>query len=80
MTFSRLGGRAKNLTFAMDSINIHHKLKRQSARLAQSVEHETLNLRVVGSSPTLGVIFFSRFYCAVKYSVLITSFIVYLGL
>ena len=26
-----------------------------SARLAQSVEHETLNLRVVGSSPTLGV-------------------------
>ena len=29
-----------------------------SARLAQSVEHETLNLRVVGSSPTLGVVFF----------------------
>ena len=27
------------------------------ARLAQSVEHETLNLGVVGSSPTLGVIF-----------------------
>ena len=27
----------------------------QQARLAQSVEHETLNLRVVGSSPTLGV-------------------------
>ncbi len=26
-----------------------------AARLAQSVEHETLNLRVVGSSPTLGV-------------------------
>ena len=25
-----------------------------SARLAQSVEHETLNLGVVGSSPTLG--------------------------
>ena len=24
------------------------------ARLAQAVEHETLNLRVVGSSPTLG--------------------------
>ena len=24
------------------------------ARLAQSVEHQTLNLRVVGSSPTLG--------------------------
>ena len=29
-----------------------------TARLAQSVEHETLNLRVVGSSPTLGVRFF----------------------
>ena len=28
------------------------------ARLAQSVEHETLNLRVVGSSPTLGEHFF----------------------
>ena len=28
--------------------------KTASARLAQSVEHETLNLRVVGSSPTLG--------------------------
>merc|ERR1711994_22406 len=27
------------------------------ARLAQSVEHETLNLRVVGSSPTLGANF-----------------------
>ena len=34
------------------------------ARLAQSVEHETLNLRVVGSSPTLGAqdkcLFFSK--------------------
>ena len=28
----------------------------ENARLAQSVEHETLNLRVVGSSPTLGAI------------------------
>ena len=27
------------------------------ARLAQSVEHQTLNLRVVGSSPTLGEAF-----------------------
>ena len=26
----------------------------RNAQLAQSVEHETLNLRVVGSSPTLG--------------------------
>ena len=30
------------------------------ARLAQSVEHETLNLRVVGSSPTSGA---SLFFC-----------------
>ena len=29
-----------------------------SSRLAQSVEHETLNLGVVGSSPTLGVFLF----------------------
>ena len=32
-----------------------------AARLAQSVEHETLNLGVVGSSPTLGE-YFSIFY------------------
>ena len=32
----------------------------QPARLAQSVEHETLNLRVVGSSPTLGAYFFCK--------------------
>ena len=32
---------------------------KHTARLAQSVEHETLNLRVVGSSPTLGEQFFS---------------------
>ena len=31
----------------------------KTARLAQSVEHETLNLRVVGSSPTLGAYTFS---------------------
>ena len=31
------------------------------ARLAQSVEHETLNLRVVGSSPTLGVQLFALY-------------------
>ena len=33
---------------------------RRVARLAQSVEHETLNLGVVGSSPTLGDYFESR--------------------
>ena len=32
-----------------------------TARLAQSVEHETLNLRVVGSSPTLGGYIFLNF-------------------
>ena len=31
------------------------------ARLAQSAEHETLNLGVVGSSPTLGVLFHEMF-------------------
>merc|ERR1711954_306702 len=34
----------------------------KSARLAQSVEHETLNLRVVASSPTLGENFLSGFF------------------
>jgi hypothetical protein len=32
-------------------------LKFQLARLAQSVERETFNLNVVGSSPTLGALF-----------------------
>ena len=37
-------------------------IKLAAARLAQSVEHGTLNPRVVGSSPTLGD---SIFYCPV---------------
>ena len=32
------------------------------ARLAQSVEHQTFNLRVKGSSPLLGVFFFFFFF------------------
>ena len=32
----------------------HKYYKVYQARLVQSVEHETLNLRVMGSSPTLG--------------------------
>ena len=40
----------------MDSI--HH------ARLAQSVEHQTLNLRVVGSSPTVDKEFFILYFVA----------------
>ena len=41
-------------------VGLRHKLKvrQQEARLAQSVEHQTLNLVVVGSSPTLGDSFF----------------------
>ena len=41
-------------------LNLFRKipLLNTSARLAQSVEHETLNLRVVGSSHTLGDHFF----------------------
>ena len=38
------------------------------ARLAQSVEHETLNLRVVGSSPTLGAQTFSKILFALTIS------------
>ena len=30
------------------------------ARLAQSIEHETLNLRVVGLSPMLGAVFLNH--------------------
>ena len=38
-----------------DIIEFHLNMESHNiARLAQSVEHETLNLRVVGSSPTLG--------------------------
>ena len=32
-------------------------IKQQQARLAQSVARETLNLKVVGSSPTSGFLF-----------------------
>ena len=38
------------------------------ARLAQSVEHGTLNPRVVGSSPTLGACFFFFSYRAIFYA------------
>ena len=46
------------------SIYSHHPCGRYtciSARLAQSVEHETLNLGVVGSSPTLGEFILSAY-------------------
>ena len=43
-----------NSMYCVFSYYIETLQKKQSARLAQSVEHETLNLRVVGSSPTLG--------------------------
>ena len=34
-----------------------------SSRLAQSVEHQTLNLRVEGSSPSLGDFFHTETHC-----------------
>ena len=39
------------------------------ARLVQSKEHETLNLRVVGSSPTLGgaILFFLKVHLVLHY-------------
>ena len=46
--FSRRNGRDTGALFP-------RRCELLAARLAQSVEHETLNLRVVGSSPTLGV-------------------------
>lgn len=53
MTLQLSGGGAH--AYRVDSR--HPKTGPTGARLAQSVEHETLNLRVVGSSPTLGVRF-----------------------
>ena len=44
------------------------------ARLAQSVEHETLNLRVVGSSPTLGDLFLG-FHHILDFAIWINSLI-----
>ena len=58
----------------------HKYYKVYQARLVQSVEHETLNLRVMGSSPTLGdqhfaldakrelpnCSIFSNFYCCLN--------------
>ena len=43
------------------------------ARLAQSVEHETLNLRVVGSSPTLGAKFFPHIFVPCPFFLLFVS-------
>ena len=44
------------------------------ARLAQWVEHETLNLRVVGSSPTLGgaPLFFVEAHLVLRYLYVLT--------
>ena len=41
-------------TFVSGDLLLLQRPRTTCARLAQSVEHETLNLRVVGSSPTLG--------------------------
>jgi hypothetical protein len=45
----------------MGGYELERECRIYQARLAQSVEHETLNLRVVGSSPTLGASIFSPF-------------------
>lgn len=57
------------ITFTICAVNATGRLLRSSARLAQSVEHETLNLRVVGSSPTLGgkIFFFLCFFLVLFY-------------
>ena len=43
-----------NYRYLVRFIRVPIALMGTVARLAQSVEHQTLNLRVVGSSPTLG--------------------------
>ena len=46
----------KNKKYRIISLNIRHC--NTGARLAQSVEHQTFNLRVKGSSPLLGAPYF----------------------
>lgn len=48
---------AKGECSCITILNFFHNVHNHH-RLAQSVEHETLNLRVVGSSPTVGVLLF----------------------
>ena len=50
------------------------------ARLAQSVEHQTFNLRVKGSSPLSGVhlFFFLLFFTLSLFSFLFSSFFFFL--
>ena len=45
-----------DLSAAQQILKLSRSTLVMAAWLAQSVEHETLNLRVVGSSPTLGVL------------------------
>ena len=49
------------------------------ARLAQSVEHETLNLRVVGSSPTLGENFIMKYINKVEIVLFYNIYIIFVG-
>ena len=64
----------------INQVNLFYRFKYSSyfpltqAWLAQSVEHETLNLRVVGSSPTLGGNIFLRTSCILIQSAWINSF------
>ena len=61
-----VGGAPTSSSGSCQVVGAHFLLKDVNslqARLAQSVEHETLNLRVVGSSPTLGVEFFLLPFC-----------------
>jgi hypothetical protein len=46
----------KQLTLCIDLVKDRSNVR---ARLAQSVEHQTFNLRVKGSSPLLGANFFT---------------------
>ena len=46
---------------SLEKLNSNKFVAIITSRLAQLVEHETLNLRVVGSSPTLGDQFFLKF-------------------
>ena len=52
----------KQLTLCIDLVKDRSNVR---ARLAQSVEHQTFNLRVKGSSPLLGAYFYLKSYYVV---------------
>ena len=62
----------QRITFSLEIFSRNELTQSTTSWLAQLVEHETLNLRVVGSSPTLGDQIFSEIFpsCKIKLPIL----------